>query len=156
MHCLCEVLDPAKYALEKPVAILEDKKALLSLFGIPSDFWLNMFQFDNRLLTVCFESHDLDFLRFIVVYDYPHFCSDNEIKEAIIFHELGHIQHPVSGKEINHQAEISCDQHAVIHGHVNGVKKVLAMLSRTARTMNSPLLLEAAELRTKALNTEAC
>jgi hypothetical protein len=155
LHCLCEVLDPEKYALEKPVAILEDKESLLTLFGVPNDFWLCMFQFDSRLLTVCFESLDNEYLRFIVVYDYQFFCSDPQIREAIIYHELGHIQHPVKEKEMNIQAEIYCDQHAVSHGYLSGVKKVLKLFSKMAYSINNSMLIEAAEARTQALNNSA-
>jgi hypothetical protein len=145
-------LDAEKYGLDKPVAILEDKHSLLKLFGIQSDFWLNMFQFDSRLLTVCFESLDSQYLRLIVVYDYQFFCSDHQIREAIIYHELGHIEHPVKEKEMNIQAEIYCDQHAVSHGYLSGVKKVLKLFSNMAYSINNTLLIEAAEARTKALN----
>ncbi|TCN26077.1 hypothetical protein [Mesobacillus foraminis] len=150
LHCLCEVLDCKKYSIDKPVAILEDKQIIQKLFGL-NDKWLNMFNIDSRLMTVCYESLDGDFLRFIVVYDYEYFCSDNEVKEAIIYHELGHITHPVAEKEINHQAEIFCDQNAIFHGYVSGIRKVLFLLSKMAHSLNNPLLIEAAETRTKAL-----
>lgn len=151
MHCLCEVLDCKKYSIDKPVAILEDRSTIQKLFGL-NDKWLNMFNIDNRLMTVCYDSLDGNYLRFIVVYDYEYFCSDPEVKEAIIYHELGHIKHPVAEKEINHLAEIYCDQNAILHGYLTGVKKVLSMLSKMAHSLNNPLLIEAAETRTNALN----
>ncbi|MDP4172013.1 MAG: hypothetical protein Q8906_15495 [Bacillota bacterium] len=140
MICLCEVLDPVKYHLKSKVAILESKHASLAAFGLRDEKWLHMWDIDTRLLTLFYQSLDREYDWFIVVYDYPEFCSDREIKEAIIWHEIGHIDHPVLSNSVQLECEIQCDELAKQNGYGSGMKCVLDLTLKMAHSLNHPLL----------------
>lgn len=140
--CLCEVLDERKYQLSGKVAIFEDKKTVLRAFGLTNEKWLQLWNIDSRVLTLCFDSLDQEYEKFIVVFDYETFCSDKDVKEAILFHELGHIHHPVLKGEISVEAEIECDQNAIKNGYRTGILKVLRLMLDMAKSLNHKLLID--------------
>ncbi|WP_257985163.1 hypothetical protein [Bacillus sp. T33-2] len=129
-----------KYSLPGKVAILESKETVLNAFGLKSEQWLNVWDIDSRLLTVFYRSLDPVYQWFIVVYDYQTFCLDIEMKEAIIWHEIGHIAHPVHVGDANLDSEIRCDDLAIERGYKDGLKRVLDLTLKMAKTLNNELL----------------
>ncbi|WP_409305054.1 hypothetical protein [Peribacillus sp. SCS-155] len=142
MNCLCEVLSQEKYQMSQRVAIIEDKKTVLKFSGLIQKDWLTVWDIDSRLLTLCFDSLSDEYDKLIVVYDYEAFCADPEIKEAILYHELGHLTYPVLQGETNMEAELQCDQHAIVNGYKAGLEKVLQLMLSMARSLNNKLLLD--------------
>lgn len=140
MICFCEELDESKYGQSGKIAVLENKTAVLKAFGLKSERWITLLEIDSRLLTLFYQSLDPAFDWFVVVYDYQAFCSDPEIKEAILWHELGHIQHPVHEHQHNLESEIQCDHLAVVNGYKNGIGKVLELTLKMANRLNNDLL----------------
>ncbi|OCA81580.1 hypothetical protein A8F94_22175 [Bacillus sp. FJAT-27225] len=140
MICFCEELDKKKYGLNDKVVILEGKETILKIYGLKSGQHLELIGIDTRLLTMFYRSLIPGVDWFIVVYDYKQFCSDPDIKEAIIWHELGHIDHPVEKDQHNVESEIRCDELAIKRGYKEGMKKVLDLTQSMARTLNNQLL----------------
>lgn len=140
MICICEELDCSKYGLSGKVAILENKQSILTSFGLKNERWLQLLGIDPRLLTVFYHSLDSRYDWFIVVYDYSAFCKDQDIKEAILWHELGHIQYPVQAGMNDLDSEIKCDELAVKQGFQSGLEKVLDLTLEMARHLNHEIL----------------
>lgn len=140
MKFIGELLDQKEYGIQGRVAIIENKEAVLKVFGMRNGKWLDLWDIDSRILTLFFKSYEADYDWFIVVYDYPAFCADNDMKEAIIWHELGHIEFPVFEKQLSIQSEIHCDSLAIKNGHKEGLRKVLELTLKMARTLNHEIL----------------
>ncbi|ALC90777.1 hypothetical protein AM500_14005 [Bacillus sp. FJAT-18017] len=140
MICFCEELDREKYGITDKIVILEGKETILNVYGLKSGHYLELAGIDTRLLTMFYKSLIPGVDWFIVVYDYKQFCSDAEMKEAIIWHELGHIEHPVEKNQHNVESEIRCDELAIKRGYKEGIKKVLDLTHSMARTLNNQLL----------------
>ena len=140
MKCIGELLEQQKYGIQGRIAIIENKEAVLKVFGLSNGKWLDLWDIDSRILTLFFKSYEADYDWFIVVYDYPAFCADNDMKEAIIWHELGHIEFPVFEKQLSIQSEIQCDSLAIKNGHKEGMRKVLELTLKMARTLNHEIL----------------
>lgn len=140
MKCIGELLGQKKYGINGRVAIVENKEAVMKVFGLSHGSWLDLWEIDSRILTLFFKSYEPDYDWFIVVYDYPAFCADNEIKEAIIWHELGHIQFPVFEKQLCITSEIQCDRLAIRKGHKEGIQKILELTLKMARNLNHEIL----------------
>ena len=140
MKCIGELLEQKKYGIQGRIAIIENKEAVLKVFGLSHGKWLDLWEIDSRILTLFFKSYEADFDWFIVVYDYPAFCADNDMKEAIIWHELGHIEFPVFEKQLSIHSEIQCDSLAIKNGHKEGIRKILELTLKTARTLNHEIL----------------
>ncbi|PLS17375.1 hypothetical protein CVD28_12485 [Bacillus sp. M6-12] len=153
MLCICEELDQAKYGLAGKVAIVEDKKAILKHTGLRSEDWLYFWDIDCRLLTGCFHSAHAEYEKIIVVYDYEVFCSEPDIREAILFHELGHLAYPVASGEQNLEAELNCDLHAVNNGYKNGLAIVLELLLKMSESLRNTLLADMTKKRLEMLYT---
>ncbi|RFU69464.1 hypothetical protein D0469_09610 [Peribacillus saganii] len=152
MMCICEELDQKKYKLTGKIVIVEDKKTILKHTGLMSEDWMSFWEIDSRLLTGCFHSLNPDFDRIIVVYDYEAFCSDPDVREAILFHELGHITYPVGQGENNIEAEISCDQHAINNGFKCGLEKVLDLLLEMSQSLKNAVLADMTKHRLKMIH----
>ncbi|WP_062233342.1 hypothetical protein [Fictibacillus sp. FJAT-27399] len=150
MICLCEVLNEETY--HERIAIIEDKQEIMRTFGLENEQWLRLWNIDNRILTLCFSSLDPEFDRFIVVYDYSLFCKDQDIKQAIIWHEIGHSQYPVLEGKIDLHSETRCDELAFTKGYKSGLEKFLRLTYKMAKTLNNQLLLSMTKERMKALN----
>lgn len=140
MKCIGEMLNPDKYGFLGTIAVLENKEAIMKVFGLKNEKWLNVWNIDSRILTLFYKSYEAEIDWFIVVYDYPAFCSEPEVKEAIIWHELGHIDYPVYENQMNVESEIQCDRLASKKGHREGMRKVLDMTLRMALSLNHDLL----------------
>ncbi|WP_409276056.1 hypothetical protein V1499_10685 [Neobacillus sp. SCS-31] len=140
MICFCEELDYEEYGLGGKVVILESKETILQAYGLKSDRYLELAGIDTRLLTMFYKSMMPGIDWFIVVYDYKQFCSDPEVKEAIIWHELGHIENPVEKGQLSVESEIRCDELAIMRGYKEGMKRVLDMTKKMARALNNQLL----------------
>lgn len=150
MLCLCEVLDEKIYG--ERIAIVEDKPAIMNTFGLSHEKWLNVWNIDNRLLTLCYDSLDDEYDRFIVVYDYHTFCEETDVKQAIIWHEVGHAEFPVPAGDIDLAAERKCDELAHKKGYRSGLEKFLGLTYEMAKTLNNQMLLMMTTERIKALN----
>ncbi len=140
MICFCEELDSVRYGLTGKVVILEGKETILQVYGLKSGHYLELAGIDTRLLTMFYKSMIPGIDWFIVVYDYKNFCSDPEMKEAIIWHELGHIDHPVEKDQHNVECEIRCDELAIKRGYKEGMKRVLDLTQKMANALNNKLL----------------
>ncbi|WP_079509179.1 hypothetical protein [Mesobacillus jeotgali] len=140
MKCIGELLNQEKYRAYGRIAIIENKEAILKVFGFRSQKWLDVWDIDSRILTLFYKSYETEFDWFIVVYDYPSFCADHDIKEAIIWHELGHIEYPVYEQKVNVDSEIQCDSLAIINGHKEGIRKILNLTLKMAKTLNHEIL----------------
>ncbi|RSD25427.1 hypothetical protein [Mesobacillus subterraneus] len=140
MKCIGELLDQEKYRVKGRIAIIENKETVMKVFGLTNAKWLNVWNIDSRILTLFYKSFESEYDWYIVVYDYPAFCADPEIKEAIIWHELGHIQYPVFEQQLNLDSEIKCDGLAIMNGHKEGMRKVLDLTLSMARTLNHEIL----------------
>ncbi|WNF21059.1 hypothetical protein [Mesobacillus jeotgali] len=140
MKCIGELLDQEKYRVYGRIAIIENKEAVLRVFGFKSEKWLDIWDIDSRVLTLFYKSYEDDFDWFIVVYDYMAFCSDKDIKEAIIWHELGHIEYPVPEQQMSIESEIQCDRLAIKNGHMVGVSKILNLTMKMASSLNHEIL----------------
>lgn len=140
MKCIGELLDQEKYRVSGKIAIIENKEAILNIFGLKNEKWLDLWDIDPRVLTLFYKSYEAEFDWFIVVYDYPAFCADKDIKEAIIWHELGHIEYPVLEQQLSIESEIQCDGLAIKNGHREGIKKILNLTMKMAKTLNHEIL----------------
>ncbi|WP_226641889.1 hypothetical protein [Mesobacillus subterraneus] len=140
MICIGELLDPAKYHVNGKIAIIENKEAVLKVFGFKSGKWLDLWDIDSRILTLFYKSYEEEFDWFIVVYDYQAFCDDSDIKEAIIWHEIGHIEYPVPEHQMSIESEIQCDRLAIQNGHRAGVSKILNLTMKMASSLNHEIL----------------
>lgn len=140
MKCIGELLNQEKYCIKGRIAIIENKEAILKIFGLKNEKWLELWDIDSRVLTLFYKSYEADFDWFIVVYDYPAFCADKDIKEAIIWHELGHIEYPVHEQQLSIESEIQCDGLAVKNGHLEGIQKILNLTMKMAKTLNHEIL----------------
>ncbi|SDM94064.1 hypothetical protein SAMN04488137_2689 [Fictibacillus solisalsi] len=149
MICLGEVLDQAIY--RERIAIIEDKHEIMRTFGLEKEDWLQLWNIDNRILTLCYHSLDPAFDRFIVVYDYSYFCEDQEMKEAIIWHEIGHAEFPVTEGNIDLYSEKKCDELAFHKGYKAGLEAFLNLTYKMAKTLNNQLLINMTDERLKAL-----
>lgn len=152
MICLCEELSLSYCGLDGIIAILEDKHTVLKNFGLNDGSWLNLWNIDCRLLTMFNQSLDAHYDWFIVVYDYEKFCSDREIKEAIIWHEIGHITYPAGKNIICTDTEVQCDRVAIDYGQKEGIKKILDLTLKMARSLNNEVLLNRTKERQKQLH----
>ncbi|WP_353050283.1 hypothetical protein [Bacillus sp. ISL-47] len=149
---MCEEIDPPRYGLSGKAAIIEDKQTVLKNFGLRDGNWLRLWNIDSRLLTMFYQSLDSRYDWFIVVYDYEKFCIDREVKEAIIWHEVGHITYPVGRNCISLENEINCDHMAVKSGQKEGLKKVLDLTLDMARSLNNELLIKLTNERKERIN----
>jgi hypothetical protein len=140
LKCIGEILDPENYCVDGRIAIIENKEAVLNVFGFKSGKWLELWDIDSRILTLFYKSYEEEFDWFIVVYDYQAFCSDSDIKEAIIWHELGHIEYPVPAQQMSIESEIECDRLAIKNGHLVGVNKILNLTMKMASSLNHEIL----------------
>ncbi|WP_249745277.1 hypothetical protein [Mesobacillus boroniphilus] len=140
MRCIGELLDQEKYGVNGRIAIIENKEAVLTVFGFKNGKWLNLWDIDSRILSLFYKSYDAEFDWFIVVYDYATFCADKDIKEAIIWHEIGHIVYPVLEQQLNIESEIQCDGLAIKNGHQEGIRKILNLTMKMAKTLNNETL----------------
>jgi hypothetical protein len=140
LKCIGELLDTAKYGVPGKIAIVENKDAVLKVFGLKNEKWLSVWNIDSRILTLFYKAFDDEYDWYIVVYDYADFCEDPEIKEAIIWHELGHIEFPVYENQLSVDNEIKCDGLAIKKGHKEGLKKVLELTLKMAHSLNHDLL----------------
>ena len=140
MKCIGELLDQEKYRVNGKIAIIENKEAVLKVFGFRNGKWLDLWDIDSRILTLFYKSYEAEFDWFIVVYDYPTFCADKDIKEAIIWHELGHIEYPVLEQEMSIESEIQCDGLAIKNGYQEGIRKILNLTMKMAKTLNHEVL----------------
>lgn len=140
MICIGELLDPDKYGVNGRIAIIENKEAVLKVFGFKSGKWLDLWDIDSRILTLFYKSYEEEFDWFIVVYDYQVFCDDSDIKEAIIWHEIGHIEYPVPEHQMSIESEIQCDRLAIQNGHMAGVSKILNLTMKMASLLNHEIL----------------
>jgi hypothetical protein len=140
LKCIGELLDQEKYRVNGNIAIIENKEAVLKVFGLRNGKWLDLWDIDSRILTLFYKSYESEFDWFIVVYDYPTFCTDKDIKEAIIWHELGHIDYPVPEQQLSIESEIQCDGLAIKNGHQEGIRKILNLTMKMARTLNHEIL----------------
>ena len=140
MKCIGELLDSEKYRVNGRIAIIENKEAVMKVFGLKREKWLKVWNIDSRILTLFYKSYEAEYDWFIVVYDYPIFCAEKEIKEAIIWHELGHIDYPVYEQQISLDSEILCDGLAIKNGHKEGMRKVLELTLKMARSLNHDTL----------------
>lgn len=140
MKCIGELLEQEKYCIQGRIAIIENKEAILKVFGFRDGKWLDIWDIDSRILTLFYQSYDADYDWFIVVYDYPAFCADMEIKDAIIWHELGHIEHPVHQSQVSLDSEVQCDGLAIKNGHQEGIRKILNLTMKMAKTLNHEIL----------------
>jgi hypothetical protein len=140
LKCMCELLDQEKYRVNGKIAIVENKEAVLKVFGLRNGKWLDLWDIDSRILTLFYKSYEAEFDWFIVVYDYPTFCADKDIKEAIIWHELGHIEYPVLEQHLSIESEIQCDGLAIKNGHKEGIRKILNLTMKMAKTLNHEIL----------------
>jgi hypothetical protein len=140
LKCIGELLDSEKYYVNGRIAIIENKEAVMKVFGLKQEQWLKVWNIDSRILTLFYKSYEAEFDWFIVVYDYPAFCADQEVKEAIIWHELGHIEYPVFEQELNIDSEIQCDGLAIKNGHKEGMRKVLELTLKMASSLNHEIL----------------
>lgn len=152
MICVCEELYPPRYGLSGKAAIVEAKQTVLKNFGLRDEHWLRLWNIDCRLLTMFYQSLDPRYDWFIVVYDYEKFCIDREVKEAIIWHEVGHITYPVGRNSISVENEIKCDHIAVNSGQKEGLKKVLDLTLNMARSLNNELLMKMTNERKERIN----
>ncbi|MGG1574258.1 hypothetical protein [Fictibacillus sp. NRS-1165] len=152
MICLCESLNEEIYG--ERIAIIEDKSEIMRTFGLENEQWLHLWNIDNRILTLCYSSLDPKYDRFIVVYDYAFFCKDRDMKQAIIWHEIGHSQYPVLEGEINLHSETKCDELAFVKGCKPGLEKFLMLTYKMAKTLNNQLLLTMTKERIKALHLQ--
>jgi hypothetical protein len=142
LKCIGELLNQEKYGFMGNIAILENKEAIMKVFGLKNEKWLNVWNIDSRILTLFYKSYEAEYDWFIVVYDYSAFCSEPEVKEAIIWHELGHIHYPVYENQLNVESEIECDRLASKKGHKEGMRKVLDLTMCMAQSLNHDLLTE--------------
>ncbi|MCM3121777.1 MULTISPECIES: hypothetical protein [unclassified Mesobacillus] len=140
MKCIGEFLEHEKYNAYGRIAIIENKEAILKVFGFKNGKWLDLWDIDPRVLTLFYRSYEDECDWFIVVYDYPSFCIDNDIKEAIIWHEIGHIEHPVPEQQVSIDSEIHCDNLAIKNGHKEGIRKILNLTMMMAKTLNHEIL----------------
>ncbi|RDU38843.1 hypothetical protein DRW41_04605 [Neobacillus piezotolerans] len=140
MICFCEELDDEIYGLGGKVVILEGRDTILQAYGLKSGRYLELAGIDTRLLTMFYKSMMPGIDWFIVVYDYNQFCADQEVKEAIIWHELGHIENPVEKDQLSVECEIRCDELAIMRGYKEGMRRVLDMTQKMARALNNKLL----------------
>lgn len=140
MKCIGEILDADKYRVNGRIAIIENKEAVLKVFGFKSGKWLDLWDIDSRILTLFYKSFEAEFDWFIVVYDYQAFCDDSDIKEAIIWHEIGHIKYPVPEHQMSIESEIQCDRLAIQNGHMAGVSKILNLTMKMASSLNHEIL----------------
>ncbi|WP_264738094.1 hypothetical protein [Cytobacillus firmus] len=152
MICLCEELSLSRYGLYGKIAILEDKHTILKNFGLNDGNWLSFWNIDCRLLTMLYQSLDAKYDWLIVVYDYEKFCSDIEIKEAIIWHEIGHITYPAGKNIICTDTEVQCDRIAIDYGQEEGIKKILDLTLKMAHSLNNEVLLNMTKERQKQLH----
>lgn len=140
MKCIGELLDQEKYGVDGKIAVVENKEAVMKVFGLKNEKWLNVWNIDSRILTLFYKSFEAPYDWYIVVYDYQAFCADQDIKEAIIWHEIGHIQYPVYENQLNLESEIECDGLAIRKGHKEGIRKVLELTLKMAHSLNHDLL----------------
>jgi hypothetical protein len=140
LKCIGELLEQEKYTVNGRIAIIENKEAILKVFGLSNGKWLDLWDIDSRILTLFYKSYEAEFDWFIVVYDYQAFCTDKDIKEAIIWHELGHIEFPVVEQQLSIESEIQCDGLAIKHGHQEGIRKILNLTMKMAKTLNHEIL----------------
>lgn len=152
MICIGELLGQEKYRDYGRIAIIENKEAILNVFGFKDGKWLDLWDIDSRILTLFYQSYDAEYDWFIVVYDYPDFCTDKEIKEAIIWHELGHIEHPVRQMHISLDSEIQCDGLAIKNGHQEGISKILNLTMKMAKKLNHEILTQITHQRQMKLH----
>ncbi|MBM7691308.1 hypothetical protein JOC77_000713 [Peribacillus deserti] len=153
MNCFGGILDPSTYNLEKPIGILEDKNTILKAHGVHSADQLKMLGIDCRLLSVFCTSKSEEFGGFIVVFDYMRFCSDKELMEAIIWHEIGHLANPVTLNTFNIEAEIACDRMAFENSGPSGIIKLLVKTKEMGKNLGNQLLVELTNQRLYALST---
>ncbi|PLT28208.1 hypothetical protein [Peribacillus deserti] len=156
MNCFGGILDPSTYNLEKPIGILEDKKTILTAHGVSSADQLTLLGIDCRLLSVFCTSKSEDYGGFIVVFDYLHFCSDKELMDAIIWHEIGHLHNPVTLNTFNIDAEIACDRIAFENSGPAGILLLLHKTKEMGKTLGNQLLVELTNQRLDALSTYKC
>jgi hypothetical protein len=142
LKCIGELLETEKYRINGRIAIIENKEAVMKVFGLKHHQWLKVWNIDCRILTLFYKSYEAEYDWFILVYDYPAFCADQEIKEAIIWHELGHIDYPVYEQQLSVDSEIQCDWLAIKNGHREGLQKVLELTLKMARSLNHEILTE--------------
>ncbi len=155
MQCVGSILSSEKYGLEKPIIVLEDKKRLLNYHGKGAGFFFSINNLDTRILTLFTESNELAYSGCILVYDYANFTSDDRIKEAIIWHEIGHLTYPVrSGKELDLIAEMKCDMLAVKKAGKRGLEKLLQNILLAGEKMNNDILMDAARKRLDFINKQ--
>jgi hypothetical protein len=140
LKCIGEVLDSKKYGISGRIAIIENRFAVMKVFGLRDDDWLKVWNIDSRILTLFYKADESEFDWYIVVYDYEAFCADLEIKEAIIWHEIGHIEYPVYENQLSVASEIECDGLAVKKGYKEGIRKVLELTLLMAHSLNHELL----------------
>jgi hypothetical protein len=140
LKCIGELLDSDKYGVIGKIAIVENKNAVMKVFGLKHEKWLNVWNIDSRILTLFYKSYEDEYDWYIVVYDYYAFCEDPEIREAIIWHELGHIEYPVYENQLSLDSEIQCDGLASKKGHKEGMRLVLELTLKMARSLNHDLL----------------
>lgn len=140
MKCIGELLDSKKYGVSGKIAVVENKDAVMNVFGLKNDHWLKVWNIDSRILTLFYKAFEEEYDWFVVVYSYEDFCADPEIKEAIIWHEIGHIEFPVYENQLSIDNEINCDQLAITQGHKEGMRKVLELTLKMAHSLNHELL----------------
>lgn len=140
MKCIGELLDSKKYGVSGKIAVVENKAAVMKVFGLKNDHWLKVWNIDSRILTLFYKAFEEEYDWYVVVYNYEDFCADPEIKEAIIWHEIGHIEFPVYENQMSIDNEINCDQLASRKGHKEGMRKVLELTLKMAHSLNHELL----------------
>ncbi|SES25883.1 hypothetical protein [Salipaludibacillus aurantiacus] len=153
MECVGSILSSDKYELEKPLLVLEDKQQLTNYHGKGIDFFFAINNLDTRILTLFTESNDRNYAGCILVYDFKSFLSDEKIKEAIIWHEIGHLTYPAGkGNELDILSEIKCDMLAVKKAGMSGLEKLLHNIVSAGEKMNNSILINAANKRLEFLN----
>ncbi|WP_409298970.1 hypothetical protein V1498_10920 [Peribacillus sp. SCS-26] len=145
------VLDPDVYGVAKTIGIMEDKQFILESHGLADESQMILLGIDSRLLSVFCTSLSDDYSGFIVVYDYNYFCMDGELMEAIIWHEIGHLSHPVLVDTINIEAEIACDRMALENSGLSGILSLLQKTKEMGTHLGNRLLVELTDQRLNAI-----
>lgn len=148
------VLDSEKYGITQRVAVFESKENILKSHGI-NETIISLYKIDTRILSLMGKTRNSDkYDYFIVVYDFENFMSDIDFAEAIIYHELGHINNPADIDNFNVEIEAKCDKLAIEAGYKEGLERVLQSTLHLMQCANNQQLIDKTIERIEILNAE--
>lgn len=148
---LKEILDERKYGHKGTVAIAESTSFILAHHQLSEEV-IKLLKLDTRILSLMTlqTNKDIEIDHLVVVYDYREFRKEEAMSDAIIFHEIGHIEHgtelvllqDASGLEEQFAIEAECDLRAIHAGCTEGLEKVLYSALHIAKALRNDWLYE--------------